>query len=399
MRTRWLFVCLLTACSCDKDPAADPPKDDGGSIESDAATTPDASTPVDASVPNDAGDAGKKPVGPLFAFVGSNDGKIRAYLVDEVNGTWTFKKESDAGSNPSFLAFDPSRRRVVATDETGGSGAIRSFTFDPASGGLTDLGSKPAGGAGSTHVAFDPNGKWVVVANYTGGNMSIFPIDESGVLGNASDTKASGAKSHWAGTNPSGTHVFVPALEANVVAQYTLNAQTGKLTDNGTAALPANAGPRHLAFHPNETYAYTINELAVTVTTFAFDKATGKLTPKQTISALPQGQSANGVTGAEIVVHPNGKHVYASTRGYNSIAQLSVNASDGTLTLVNNAPTGGNQPRSFGIDPEGTLLFAGNQAINQVVGFRIAPETGALTSLGKTVDVVNPTFVGLARIP
>ena len=98
-------------------------------------------------------------------------------------------------------------------------------------------------------------------------------------------------------------------------------------------------------------------------------------------------------------MHPSGKWVYASTRGYNSIAHFAVNGSDGTLSLVANAPTGANQPRSFGMSPEGTLLFAGNQSENQIAGFRIDGATGALQSLGAPVDVTNPTFVGLARIP
>jgi len=351
---------------------------------------------VDAAPADAAADAAR---GSLFAFVGSSDGKIRAYVVDALAGTFSLERESNAGTNPSFLAFDPTRRRVVAVDEVGGMGFVRSFAFDPTARTVTELSSKPAGGAGSTHLSLDPSGKWVMVANYTGGNTSIFPMGADGLLGNATDTKASGAMSHWAGTNPSGSHVFVPALGANVVAQYTLNATTGKLVENGTATLPAGAGPRHLAFHPGEAWAYTVNESSVTVTTFDFDKGTGKLTAKQTISALPPGQGTGGVSGAEIFVHPNGKHVYASTRGYNSIVQLSVNAADGTVTRVANTLTGGNQPRSFGMDPEGTLLYAGNQAVNEVVGFRIDPSTGTLTSLGKTVGVTGPAFVGLARIP
>jgi 6-phosphogluconolactonase len=330
--------------------------------------------------------------------VGSGDGKVRKYTVDANSGAWTLAKESNAGSNPSFLAFDPPRRRIVAVDESG-SGTVRSFSFDPDSGALTEVNSKPAGGSGSTHLSLDPTGKWVMVANYNGGNMSILPLDGNGTLGDASDTKASGAMSHWAGTNPSGTHVFVPALGANVVAQYTLNPTTGKLADNGTASPPANAGPRHLAFHPTEKWAYLINEKATTITTFDFDKTTGKLTSKETISALPPAQGSGGVSGAEIFVHPSGKYVYASTRVYNSIAHFSVNLSDGKLTRVDNVTTGGNRPRSFGMDPEGTLLYAGNQDVNQVVGFRIDAATGNLTSLGKTVDVTDPIYVGLARMP
>lgn len=363
-----------------KDAAA--PESDGGT------TTPDV----------DGGDGGPpKPKGPLFAFVGSSDGKVRVFDVDATTGVWTAKKESNAGTNPSFLAIDAASRRIFATDEQG-SGLVRAFAFDPATGALTEKNAKAAGGAGTTHVSVHPSGKHVFAANYTGGTMAVLPVGADGTLGDASDTKASGAMSHWAGTNPSGTHVFVPALGANVVAQYALDQGTGKLTDNGTAALPQGAGPRHLAFHPNEAWAYVVNELAITVTAFTFDKGTGKLTPKGTVSAIPDNQAKQGVSGAEIFVHPSGKFVYASTRGYNTIARFTVGA-DGALTRVDNTPTGANRPRSFGMDPEGTLLYAGNQDANQVVGFRIDATTGALTSLGTPVSVPSPTFVGLARVP
>jgi len=345
-----------------------------------------------------ASDNGAVAMGALFGFVGSSDGKVRTYLVDSASGAWTLKKESSAGQNPSFLAFDPSRRRVVAVDEAAG-GLVRAFAFDSASGALTETSNRPSGGAGPAHVSLNPAGAWIMVANYTGGNTSILPIDGAGMIGVASDSMVSGAMSHWAGTNPSGGGVFVPALGANVVAQYTLDGATGKLTPNGSAALPAGSGPRHLAFHPNEKWAYLVNETAITVTTLDFDKVGHKLAAKQTISALPAPQSAAGVTGAEIFVHPGGKYVYASTRGFDSIVQLEVDPASGMLTRVANTPTGAARPRSFGMDPEGTLLYAGNQDANQVVGFRISATTGALTSLGKTVDVNGPAFVGLRRMP
>ena len=397
----------VAALACSTEPKASPPsspgKPDGRASGGREGSSGSSGGKGDGSAPaNDAGPdgaTGASVAGALFAFVGSGDVKIRVYDVDAATGTLTFKKESSAGTNPSFLAFEPGRRRVVAVDEIEGMGRVRSFNFDPAPGGLTEIDSKPAGGAGTTHVALDPAGRWVFVANYTGGNMAVLPLAPDGSLGAASDTKASGAKSHWAGTNPSGTHVYVPALEANVIAQYVLDPASGKLTGNGTVSLPAGAGPRHLAFHPGESWAYCINELAVTVTKLDLDKTSGKLTVKQTLSALPAGQSARGATGAEIVVHPSGKWVYASTRGYDSIAHFAVSGADGTLTLVGNTPTGGSHPRSFGMSPEGTLLYAGNQNANRIVGFRIDAASGALTTLGAPTVVTTPTFVGLARMP
>jgi 6-phosphogluconolactonase len=393
-----LALAAFSACN-----GSDPSQSNPSSPDA-ATSTPDGSTPgKDAAPPTDGGTpdgdaaADAAVVGKLFAFVGSDDGKIRSYEVDAA-GAWTFRIDSAAGNSPSFLAFDPPRRRIVSTDE-GAAGMVRSFSFDPATGALTAINARSAGGSGTTHVSFDPTGQWVFAANYNGGSSCILPIAANGTLAVATDTKSSGAMSHWAGTSPSGKHVFVPALGANVVTQYTLDAVNGKLVDNGNAPLPGGAGPRHLTFHPNEKWAYTINELANTVTTFDFDKVTGKLTAKQTISALPPGTNQNGVSGAEIQVHPSGKRVYASTRGYNSIVRLEIDAVNGTLTRAENTMTGGNQPRSFGMDPEGTLLFAGNQAIGQVVGFKIDATTGALTWVGNPVDVPTPTLGGLARIP
>lgn len=409
MNARWPLLALtplalMHACSCasSRDPSAGggPGNGDAGGSPPDAAAKPTGdSGSVEDAGPEATGDAGPgTAAGELFAFVGSSDGKVRVYAVDAASGAWTFKTASNAGSNPSFLAFDPSRRRVVAVDETD-AGLVRSFAFDPATGALTERNTKPSGGASPTHLSLDPAGSWALVANYTGGTASVFPLDASGLLGDATDTKASGAKSHWAGTDSTGAYVFVSALGVDAVAQYTFDKSTGKLTANGMAAVPAGAGPRHLAFHPSGKWAYVLNELAVSVTSLDFDKPTGKLAAKQTVSALPPGLSTAGVTGAEIAVHPSGKHVYASTRSYDTIVHFTVNATDGTLTRVSNITTGASRPRSFGVDPEGSLLFAGNAEAGHVVGFRIDGASGALTPLGKTVDVPAPTYVGLARMP
>jgi 6-phosphogluconolactonase len=402
MSPRWLAFAVAPfalAHACSSDPAGGGPANDGDgggdAASSDAGTTTDASAPSDAA--RDAQDADAVAVGQLFAFVGSADGKIRVYAVDANSGAWTFAKESLAGTNPSFLAFDPPRGRVVAVDETD-PGMVRSFAFDPSTGALTERNAQPSGGAGPAHLSLDPTGAQVLVANYGGGTASVLPLDASGMLGVASDTKSPGAMCHWAGTDPSGTHAFVSVLGADLIAQYSLDAMSGTLTGNGTAALAAGVGPRHLAFHPSAKWAYVVNETAISVTALDYAAATGQLAAKQTLSALPPAQSAAGVSGAEIFVHPSGRHVYASTRVYDSIAHFTVSQTDGTLTYVASVETGGDRPRSFGVDPEGTLLYAANQDANEVVGFRIDPATGALTSLGKTVDVPSPAFVGLTRM-
>jgi len=185
-----------------------------------------------------------------------------------------------------------------------------------------------SGGAGPTHLSIDPSGKVVLVANYTGGTVSVFPIMGDGALGAASDTQSSGAMTHHAVVNPTGGFAFVSALGANLVVQYKIDVQTGKLTPNGAVSPPASAGPRHLALRPDEKFAYGINETASSITTYAFDKGTGMLTAGATVSTLP-GNFAGQNTCAEIVVHPTGGTVYGSNRGHDSIVTFASDATTG----------------------------------------------------------------------
>ncbi len=109
-----------------------------------------------------------------------------------------------------------------------------------------------------------------------------------------------------------------------------------------------------------------------TVTAFRYDASRGRLKELQTLSTLPQGWSGTSTT-AEIVVHPNGRFLYASNRGDDSIAVFRIDPSRGTLTFVDRTPTQGKTPRNFAIDPSGTFLLAANQDSSSIVTFRIDP--------------------------
>ncbi len=393
---RWTALLLLAlpiaASGCGDDTTATP------DAAADASPTSDGASDVTTTdgAPADASPDATPPLAPLYVFVGSGDGAIRAFSVNETNGALTLVATANPGGNPSFLALIPSLRRLYACDEA--KDQVRAFTFDPKLGQLTDLGTPVAsGGGGPTHVGLDPSGKWLFAANYGGGTASVFPIGSNGALAAASDTQAPGAMAHMAIANPSGGYVFVPALGANLVAQYKLDPNTGKLSANGTASPPANAGPRHLAFRPDEKFAYGINEKASTMTTYAFDAKTGKLTPQATVTTLPNGFSGQN-TCAEVVVHPSGAFVYGSNRGDDSIVTFASNPGTGALTLVGHTKTGGKTPRSFALDPAAKLLFAANQGSGTVSAFTLGGD-GKPVASGAPQAVASPTFVGAWRVP
>lgn len=139
-----------------------------------------------------------------------------------------------------------------------------------------------------------------------------------------------------------------------------------------------------MAFHPNGTFDYLINEVGAAVTAFSYDPARGTLSQLQTISTLTAGFTGNN-DSTEIEVHPNGKFLYASNRGHGSIAVFAIDTGNGTLTSVEQVPTQEKKPRTFAIDPTGAYLLAANQDSGNIVPFRIDAKTGRLTPTGGKV--------------
>jgi 6-phosphogluconolactonase len=194
-----------------------------------------------------------------------------------------------------------------------------------------------------------------------------------------------------------GGWVLAADLGLNQLLIYQLDQAKGQLTHAPSvgATLPAGAGPRHFDFHPNGRLVYCINELGSTLTTFSYDAGQGQLTELQTISTLPADFTANN-SCADIHVHPNGKFLYGSNRGHDSIALFSIEKGSGIPTLIGHTPSGGRTPRNFAIDPTGTLMLVANQDSDNVVSFMIDPATGALTPTGQEVTISAPVCVCFA---
>lgn len=316
--------------------------------------------------------------------------------------------------NPSFLAVHPNRRFLYAVSEMGGGqkgGAVSAFAIDATSGKLTFLNRASSGGSGPCHLVVDKTGKNVVVVNYNSGSVAVLPLEEDGRLREASSfvqhkgssvnpKRQQGPHAHSVNLSADNRFAVVADLGLDQVLVYRFDAVKGTITPNEPpfTAVKPGSGPRHFAFHPQGKFAYVINELASTVTAFAYDAARGVLKEVQTITTLPADFSGVNYC-AEVQVHPSGKFVYGSNRGHNSIAVFRVDAKKGTLTPVEQTPTQGKTPRNFGIDPTGTWLLAAHQDSDNVVAFRIDAKTGRLTPTGQTLEVGAPVCVKFVPLP
>ena len=250
----------------------------------------------------------------------------------------------------------------------------------------------------------DRSGQRVLVANYGGGSVASLPITADGSLepatgfvqhtGMGADPKRQkGPHAHMIEPDPDGRLVLAADLGLDKVLLYRLDAKTGALApaDPPHVSTAPGAGPRHFAFSPDGRDLYLFNEIPLTITRFA--RKNGRLTEKETVSSLPAGVTpGEGDSGAEIVVHPSGRFVYASNRGVDQLVVFARDAATGRLTVVEHVPSGGKSPRSFAIDPSGRWLVAVHQRSEraQVVVFGVDPASGRLSPTGQTVQVGAP---------
>jgi 6-phosphogluconolactonase len=334
-----------------------------------------------------------------FVYVGAGDGRITRFSLDEQTGALSARTPFDGGRTPSFRAVSPDSRFLFAVNEAE-PGEVSSFAIQRGTGDLALLGRTSSGGDGPAHLSLDRTGRWLLVANYGGGTAAVIPIRPDGTLGAATDVEASGKKAHYIAASPDNRFIFVPCLEPNYIAQYRFDATTGTLTPNSPAVLMipgANPGPRHLAFHPGGELAFVVNEHASSVSSLRYDRRTGLLSVVSTASALPAAVPGN--TGAGVQVHPNGRFVYSSNRGHNSIAAFAVDPSSGRLTLLGTTSTGGLTPRHFSLNESGTMLFAANQRSGTVVTMRVTAEGTLEPFVEVASGLESPQFVSVVKVP
>jgi len=354
---------------------------------------------------------------PMYIFVGTytrNLPHVQAksegiYLLamDPTSGALSNVSKTVNVENPSYLTLHPNRKYLYAANEVGdfggrSSGAVSAFAIDSANGALTFLNQEPTDGAAPCHLSVEKTGQYLLTANYTGGSVAVHPIGSDGRLGKMSDfiqhvgtsvnpQRQQEPHAHSFTVSPDNRFAYAADLGMDKVMIYALNTEQGKLTPatQPWVHVHPGAGPRHFDFHPIGRYAYVINELDSTITTFAYEESSGHLTELQALSTLPVGFEGRSHC-ADIHVHPSGNFVYGSNRGHDSIAIFAIDQSSGLLTAVGHESTQGKVPRNFAIDPTGIFLLAANQNTDTVVVFRIDQHTGALIPTGQALDVPTP---------
>jgi 6-phosphogluconolactonase len=274
--------------------------------------------------------------------------------------------------------------------------SVATLSIDKKTGKLTLLADTPVVG-NPTYLALDQTGKYLLTAYYSGGKAAVYPIKQDGAVGpKASSVVTTKKNPHSILIDAENKVVYVPNTGADVIKQYNFDAKTGTLTPHATpeVATAPGDGPRHLWFHPTAPVMYFVNEKSSSVTAYNRD-ATGNLTKLQNVPTLPEDFDGRN-TCADVELSPDGRFLYASNRGHDSIAGFRVDAQSGELTPIGRFPTEAT-PRSFNITPDGGYLVAAGQGNGKLAVYRRDRQTGKLERLSTHEVGKSPSWVQFLR--
>mmetsp|Transcript_38875 Transcript_38875/g.103252 ORF Transcript_38875/g.103252 Transcript_38875/m.103252 type:complete len:389 (-) Transcript_38875:60-1226(-) len=263
-------------------------------------------------------------------------------------GELTLSSRMDVGPNPSWICTNRARNVVYVVNETDDSkeeNLVSAYSFERSSGTLTLINNARTGGHHPCHMRLSNKERFLVVSNYTSGSFALFRVREDGGVGELTSfvqhqgcgkhTRQEGPHAHSGYFDAADAHLFVADLGTDEVKIYAVDEQ-GKVAEKSSLMLASGSGPRHLSFHPSGRFLYVLAELRCAVSTYSWDPETGVATEVGgPVSVVPEGTKVGDDTtncSASISLSPDGRFVYASNRGHDSIAVLAVG--DSGLTLI-----------------------------------------------------------------
>ncbi len=324
---------------------------------------------------------------------------VYAVRLDDDTGKLSAPTLAAETPDPAWITLSPDKKLLYAIHPS--TAQAVGYAVDAPAGRLTPLAVTNAAAAQPpSHLAVDATGRTLLAANYRDGYVAAMPIRADGTLGTPTTlahegrgphpTRQEKPHVHSVTLSPDNRHVIVCDLGLDKIFSYALDPATAKLSPATPpfVTTAAGAGPRHFKFAADGRHAYAINELDNTIAAYDYDTSRGALTSRQIVPTLPPDfKGAN--TTAEIRIHPNGRFVYGSNRGHDSIAVLSVEPATGKLSAqpLEIVPTGGKNPRNFALSPDGKWLVCAHQDTALLTVFRVDSASGRLARTAHTAEV------------
>ncbi len=345
-----------------------------------------------------------------FIYVGTFQSEesegIYVFEFDRITGQLNHIQTVTDRLGPNFQALHPIENFLYSVSDDQFSedqpyGTLSAYKIDHETGKLELMNEQSVNGRGPAHVSVDPAGEYVYVSNYSEGNVVMYSLNEDGTVNDAVDIKQHEGSSiredrqqnaHVHSVYPSadGKFIYVSDLGIDQIRIYRIDRENDLMepADPPFFSSEPGSGPRHFTIHPNGLFAYSVEELSLTVSALNVDLENGELTQFQRLSLLPKDIAPErSMSAADIHISPDGQFLYASVRGENLISIFDIDLSTGELNPIGHESTIGGHPRNFMIDQQGEFLLVANRDHDHVLTFRRDMENGLLCFTGFEANV------------
>ncbi|MGB5943700.1 MAG: lactonase family protein [Leeuwenhoekiella sp.] len=341
----------------------------------------------------------------IGSYADAPDEGIYTAKFDPKTGTLDSIRLVATEKNPSYLAISRSGKNVYAVNEES-PGSFSRYAWNNDRSQLIKQENHTSDGAYPCYISLNPSETKLAVANYGGGNIAVYPLEETGKIGDTLISRkhqGSGpfmpnqesAHAHCATFDPSGTYLYAADLGIDEVLAYPVISHEALGDAHIALQLNPGDGPRHIAINPTGHLVFIINELSSTVVSAKLDSQNGIFKQIDRQSTLPENFDGKNAC-ADIHLSSDGRYLYASNRGHNSIAVFAV-AKDGSLNLLETTAVEGDWPRNFTLSPDGMFLLVANQRSNNITVLLRDPETGLLSYTGNSIEARQPVFLGFVK--
>jgi 6-phosphogluconolactonase len=372
-------------------------------------------------------------------------GGVHVFQFDPQDASFASRGKYAPGLRAGYLCCSPDARRLYVVDErkndgrgpVGPAASVGAYSIERPSGALKFLNAQPAFGAYPTYVDVDPTGSRLVTAShgsfdhvehvvrtaagfaiensYDDSTVALYPLSANGELlppcdiqvlsGHGIDPcdspQAGGhaqasAHAHSATVDPSGRFVVVCDKGTDRILVYRLDPRAERLQLAYAHSCPPGTAPRLPAFHTVAPIVLVVNELASTLSSFAFDASRGSLALLDSTPTAPDYAGNN--EPADVQIHPLGRLVYVNNRGRDDVAWFRLDLPSGRLShsgsvAISRSEHPGLAARSMAFDPSGKFLLVADRPANRLLAYRVDPASGDLVPVGVPVPVPGPAFV------
>lgn len=324
----------------------------------------------------------------------NNNKPVYLCELDSISGSISIIEDYSGVYKGNYLAVSLDNKQLLATSFNTGEdkGGLVQYNISD-DGKLTYSHAQFKTGGIPCYVSFTPDSNYVLSAYYKDDKIALSRFTDNQLSSEIDEiVEPDNSKGHFIRTDPSGKFVHAVFLGLDKVFNYTI--EDDKFVANTNQeyfSLPEGYGPRHFVFHPDSNWIYILSETHGSITACDYDPQTGVISDFQDISMLPASYTDKNIAAA-IRIHPNGKYLYASNRGHNSIVAYEI-GSDGRLSLIEYETSGINYPRDFNISSDGCFMLVGNQKGNSIFSYRIDESTGELNYTGKQLSIPAPLSI------